>query len=395
MNIKLARRMYKIKPSATLAITDKANARKAAGEDIIGLGAGEPDFDTPLAARQAAIDAINNGMTKYTAVQGTIELRRAICEKFKNENGLSYQEDEVLVSVGAKHSIYNLCQALLDDGDEAIIPAPYWVSYPDMVQLADGIPVIIHTDIEHGFKITPNELKGALTENTRLLILNSPSNPTGSVYSSEELKALGKVLADFPKVIILSDDIYEHIYWAAEPFCNILNVCPELAARTIVVNGVSKAYAMTGWRIGYAAGPRDLISAMKTVQSQSTSNPSSIAQAAATAALTGPQEERKAMVAAFKQRHDYVISMLNSIKGMRCIASDGSFYAFPHVQGLIDAVDGVNDDAALAEYLINELGVALVPGSAFGAPGYLRLSFATDLASLKEALSRIAKRFNH
>ena len=394
MKIRLAHRTQKIKPSLTLAITAKANALKAAGEDVIGLGAGEPDFDTPDVAKQAAIDAINAGMTKYTAVAGTVELRQAICDKLSRENQLSYELNQILVSVGAKHSIYNLCQALLDAGDEVIIPAPYWVSYPDMVQLADGTPVIIHTEIEQQFKITPKELKGALTSNTRLLILNSPSNPTGSVYNQAELRALGDILLDYPKIVILSDDIYEHIYWADEPFCNIANVCPELIERTVVINGVSKAYAMTGWRIGYAAGPVELISAMTTIQSQSTSNSTSISQAAATAALNSSTDELNKMVAAFKERHDYVVAMLNSIRGVRCIASDGSFYAFPNVQGLIDQIDGINDDVALADYLISELGVALVPGSAFGAPGYMRLSFATDLSTLKDALTRIAKRFN-
>lgn len=394
MIIKLARRTQKIKPSPTLAITAKANALKAAGEDVIGLGAGEPDFDTPQVAKQAAIDAINAGMTKYTAVAGTVELRQAISDKFKRENQLDYELDQILVSVGAKHSIYNLCQALLDEGDEVIIPAPYWVSYPDMVQLAEGTPVIIHTEIEQNFKITPNELKGALNDKTRLLILNSPSNPTGSVYNAAELRALGDVLIDFPKIVILSDDIYEHIYWADESFCNIANVCPELSERCVVINGVSKAYAMTGWRIGYAAGPIELISAMKTIQSQSTSNPTSIAQAAATAALNSPAQDLKHMVDAFKERHDYVVAMLNSINGIRCIASHGAFYAFPHVKGLIDAVDDVNNDVELAEYLLNKLGIALVPGSAFGAPGYMRLSFATDLSTLKDALTRLAQRFN-
>ncbi len=394
MIIKLAHRTQKIKPSVTLAITAKANALKAAGEDVIALSAGEPDFDTPQLAKQAAIDAINAGMTKYTAVAGTVELRQAIRDKFKRENQLDYELDQILVSVGAKHSIYNLCQALLDAGDEVIIPAPYWVSYPDIVKLAEGTPVVIHTEIEQQFKITAKELKGALTDKTRLLILNSPSNPTGSVYSATELRALADVLFDYPKVVILSDDIYEHIFWANDPFCNIVNVCPELSERSIVINGVSKAYAMTGWRIGYAAGPAELISAMKTIQSQSTSNPTSIAQVAAAAALNSPTDDLNNMVKAFKTRHDYVVAMLNSIKGVHCIKSTGAFYAFPQVQGLIDAVDGVNDDVGLAEYLISELGVALVPGSAFGAPGYMRLSFATDLATLKDALTRIAKRFN-
>ena len=394
MTIKLSHRSQKVKPSPTLAITAKANALKAAGEDVIGLGAGEPDFDTPEVAKQAAIAAINAGMTKYTAVPGTNELRQAVCDKLQRENQLRYELDQILVSVGAKHSIYNLCQALLDDGDEAIIPSPYWVSYPDMVQLAGGVPVFIHTGIDQNFKITPEELKGALNSRTRLLILNSPSNPTGSVYSQEELSALAEILLDYPKVVILSDDIYEHIFWAEKPFCNIINVCPELLDRSVIINGVSKAYAMTGWRIGYAAGPQALITAMKTIQSQSTSNPTSIAQAAATAALNSPAEELNTMVSAFKERHDYVVSMLNSIKGVRCIESDGSFYAFPNMQGLIDQVDGVNNDVELADYLISDLGVALVPGSAFGAPGYMRLSFATDLETLKDALTRIAKRFN-
>ncbi len=394
MTIKLSHRSQKVKPSPTLAITAKANALKAAGEDVIGLGAGEPDFDTPEVAKQAAISAINAGMTKYTAVNGTNELRQAICDKFKRENQLDYDLDQILVSVGAKHSIYNLCQALLNEDDEAIIPAPYWVSYPDMVQLAGGIPVIIHTDIDQQFKITPDELKGALNNSTRLLILNSPSNPTGSVYSEAELKALAKILLDYPKVVILSDDIYEHIFWAEKSFCNIVNVCPELTPRCAVINGVSKAYAMTGWRIGYTAGPVELITAMKTIQSQSTSNPTSIAQAAATAALNSPSEDLNHMVSAFKERHDYVVAMLNSIRGIRCIKSDGSFYAFPNMQELIDDLNGVNNDVELADYLISKLGVALVPGSAFGAPGYMRLSFATDLSTLKDALARIAKHFN-
>lgn len=381
--------MLRVKPSPTLAVTARANALRAAGNDIIGLGAGEPDFDTPQHIKQAAIDAINAGFTKYTAVDGTPELKQAIINKFSSDNNLSYEPEQVLVSCGGKQSFYNLCQALLNDGDEVIIPAPYWVSYPDMVLLADGQPVIIEADISQHFKFTPQQLEAAITQRTRLVVINSPSNPTGMVYSRSELEAIGDVLRQHPDVLIASDDMYEHILWSDEPFCNIVNTCPDLYERTIVLNGVSKAYSMTGWRIGYAAGPANLIKAMKKIQSQSTSNPTSISQVAAQAALEGDQVCIQQMLVAFKQRHDRVVEGLNAIEGVSCLPSQGAFYAFPDMRGYIDKVDGVEDDVQLAEYLIEKAGVALVPGSAFGSPGYMRLSFATSTENLEEALCRL------
>ncbi len=298
--------------------------------------------------------------------------------------------DQILVSCGGKQSFFNLCQALLDAGDEVIIPAPYWVSYPDIALLADAIPVAVLAGAEQHFRITPEQLDEAITPNTRLLVLNSPSNPTGSAYGRRELEALGDVLRRHPDVLIATDDMYEHILWAEEPFCNIVNACPDLKDRTIVLNGVSKAYAMTGWRIGYAAGPAELIRAMKKIQSQSTSSPTSISQVAAQAALEGDQSCIKPMLAAFKERHDFIVGALNEIDGIRCERADGTFYCFPNMQGVIDRLAHVSDDVALAEYLLSEAGVALVPGSAFGAPGYLRLSFATSLDNLREAAKRLA-----
>ena len=391
LNIKLSDRVQRIKPSPTLTITAHANALKAAGKDVIGLGAGEPDFDTPDHIKQAAIDAIHAGMTKYTAVDGTVELKQAVISKFKNENGFDYVPSQVLVSCGGKQSFYNLCQALLNAGDEVIIPAPYWVSYPDMVLLADATPVNIDTDIDQQFKITPAQLEAALTPRTRLVVINSPSNPSGMAYTKAELAALGEVLRQHPDVLVASDDMYEHILWADEPFCNILNACPDLYERTIVLNGVSKAYSMTGWRIGYAAGPENLIQAMKNVQSQSTSNPTSISQAAAQVALEGDQDCIAEMLQAFKARHDHVVEGLNAIEGVHCLQGDGTFYAFPDVHGLIERIAGVNDDVELAEYILDQTGVALVPGSAFGRPGYMRLSFATSMANLDEALRRLSQ----
>jgi aspartate aminotransferase len=388
--MKLSQRVQRIQPSPTLAVTARANELKAAGQDIIGLGAGEPDFDTPEHIKAAAIAALNAGMTKYTAVDGTASLKRAIIDKFSRDNGLDYAPDQVLVSCGGKQSFFNLAQAVLDEGDEVIIPAPYWVSYPDMVKLADATPVIVDAGIEQSFRITPQQLATALTPRTRLVVINSPSNPTGQAYPRSELDALGEVLRDYPDVLIATDDMYEHILWADEPFSNILNVCPDLYHRTLVLNGVSKAYSMTGWRIGYAGGPKTVIQAMKKIQSQSTSNPTSISQAAAEAALNGDQSCVAEMRSAFKTRHDAVVEGLNRIDGIRCLPSMGTFYVFPDVRGLIDRLDGVNDDVQLAEYLIENVGVALVPGSAFGAPGYLRLSFATSMDNLNEALGRIS-----
>ena len=394
MEIQLSQRVQRIKPSQTLAVTARAKALRAAGRDIIGLGAGEPDFDTPEHIKQAAIEALHEGFTKYTAVDGTPELKQAVVDKFARENQLTYVPEQVLVSCGGKHSFYNLVQALLDPGDEVIIPAPYWVSYPDMVLLADGTPVIIEAGLSQGFKISAQQLDEAITPRTRMVVLNSPSNPTGVAYSRAELAALGEVLRHHPRVVIATGDMYEHILWSDEPFANILNACPDLYERTIVLNGVSKAYSMTGWRIGYAAGPKRLIQAMKNIQSQSTSNPTSISQVAATAALSGDQSCIQSMLKAFKERHDFVVSGLNAIKGVRCLPSQGAFYSFPNMQDAIAALDGVNDDIDLAEYLLERAGVALVPGSAFGAPGYLRLSFATSLDNLRAALGRVGSVLN-
>lgn len=389
MDVHLSTRVQRIKPSPTLAVTARAAALRAAGKDIIGLGAGEPDFDTPDHIKQAAIKAIQDGFTKYTDVAGTPQLKRAVIDKFKRENGLNYTPAQILVSVGGKQSFFNLAQALLNPGDEVIIPAPYWVSYPDMVLLADGVPVVIAAGIDQQFKITPAQLEQAITPLTRLVVINSPSNPTGTAYTREELAALGEVLRRHPAIMIATDDMYEHILWTPQPFANILNACPDLYERTIVLNGVSKAYSMTGWRIGYAGGPAPLIEAMKNIQSQSTSNPTSISQVAAQAALEGDQSFIPHMCKAFKERHDFVVKELNTIPGVRCIPGQGTFYTFPNVDGVVARLPGLHSDVELAEFLINEAGVALVPGSAFGAPGHLRLSFATDLETLREALRRL------
>ncbi len=389
--MKVSHRANSIKPSPTIAVSAKAAELKAAGKDIISLAAGEPDFDTPDFVKAAAIKSIEAGFTKYTAVDGTPGLKKAIQNKFKQENDLDYDLDQILVSVGCKHSIYNLMQAFLDPGDEVIIPAPYWVSYPDMVQLTGAEPVILKTGIEDDFKITPKQLKGAINENTRMLIMNSPSNPTGSNYTEEELRALGEVLIDHPEILIASDDIYEHILWGADRFVNIVNACPELYAQTIVLNGVSKAYSMTGWRIGYAAGSVDVIKAMKKIQSQSTSNPTSTAQVAAQAALEGDQSVVREWCQLFKTRHDFVCAELNKIEGVRCRASEGTFYSFPDMSDVIDRMPSINNDIDLAEYLLEEAGVAVVPGSAFGAPGCMRLSYATSMELLEESMARMAK----
>ncbi|KAF0192503.1 MAG: aspartate aminotransferase [Gammaproteobacteria bacterium] len=391
MTIQVSKRALSIKPSPTLAVTARAKELKAAGKDIIGLGAGEPDFDTPEHIKKAAIDAIKKGFTKYTAAEGTPELKQAIIAKFQRDNALAYKADQILVSCGAKHSLYNLAQALLNPGDEVIIPAPYWVSYPDIALLAGAVPVIVSAGLDQGFKISAKQLESAITSMTRLVVINSPSNPTGVGYTRKELSALANVLKNHPKITIVSDDIYEHIWWADDPFCNILNVCPELYNRTLVVNGVSKSYSMTGWRIGYTAGPANVIKAMANIQSQSTSNPTSIAQVAAQAALEGDQGCIQEMVVAFKKRHDFVVAALNDIDGVECLESQGAFYSFPNMREVIKKLDGVHNDLELAEYLINEANVALVPGSAFGAPGYMRLSFATDMKTLEKAMQRLKK----
>ncbi|AKO52245.1 aspartate aminotransferase [Marinobacter psychrophilus] len=391
MDLQLSSRVQSIKPSPTLAVTNIAAELRAAGQDIIGLGAGEPDFDTPDHIKAAAIEAIHNGQTKYTAVDGTPALKKAIIAKFKRDNGLNYEANQILVSSGGKQSFFNLALAVLNAGDEAIIPAPYWVSYPDMVLVAEGKPVILKSTAETRFKITPQQLEGAITDRTRLFVINSPSNPSGMAYTLEELQALGDVLKKYPHVMIATDDMYEPIIWTGKPFCNILNATPELYDRTFVLNGVSKAYAMTGWRIGYAAGPAKVIGAMKKIQSQSTSNPASISQAAAQAALDGSQDCVQTMVTAFHKRHDYLVEALNTLPGVECLRGDGTFYAFPSFQGAIDADSSVSNDVEFAEKLLKEAGVALVPGSAFGMPGHMRLSFATSQEILTNAIERLKK----
>ncbi len=390
MSTPLSERVQRIKPSPTLAVTAKANALKAAGKDVIGLGAGEPDFDTPDFIKEAAIKAINAGFTKYTPVGGTVSLKKAIIAKFQRDNGLSYEPSQILVSCGGKQSFYNLAQALLNPGDEVIIPAPYWVSYPDMVLLADGAPVIVSAGIDQHFKITPAQLEAAITSRTKLVVINSPSNPTGVAYSAAELAALGEVLRRYPQVYIATDDIYEHILWTEEKFSNILTVCPDLYDRTVVLNGVSKVYSMTGWRIGYCGGAKDLIEAMTNIQSQSTSNPTSISQVAAEAGLNGDQSCIGVMNQAFRERHDYVYAALQAMDGVEVAPADGTFYIFPSFQPVIERL-GLANDIAFAELLLNEAGVALVPGSAFGAEGCARISFATGMSNLTKALERIAK----
>lgn len=385
----LSDRVELIKPSPTLAVTTRARELRAQGRDVIGLGAGEPDFDTPQNIKDAAVDAIAKGMTRYTAVDGTPELKQAVRDKFARENGLDYDSSQILVSAGAKHSLYNMIMALIGAGDEVIIPAPYWVSYPDIVKLAGGDPVIVEADMEAGFLITPDQLSAAITNRTKLVLLNSPSNPTGAVYSRRELEALGEVLRAHPGVVIASDDIYEHVLWGEEPFSNIAMACPDLKDQVMVINGVSKAYAMTGWRIGYAAGPANIIGAMRKIQGQSTSNAASISQAAALEALTGPQEFIPPMVAAFKERHDHVVDRLNKISGVRCLPCAGTFYAFPDFSEAISGCDNITDDLELSAWILDSAEVALVPGTAFGAPGFIRISYATDLKTLDEALDRI------
>jgi aspartate aminotransferase len=390
LDITLSQRVQKVKPSPTLAITAMVAQQRAEGRDIIGLGAGEPDFDTPEHIKAAAVEALKAGRTKYTAVDGLPSLKDAVIEKFKRDNALEYAPDQILVSVGGKQSFFNMAQAYLNPGDQAIIPSPYWVSYPDMVLLAGGEPVIVAGDQSQRFKITAEQLEAAITDKTRLFVINSPSNPAGTAYTKAEMAELGEVLRRHPQILIATDDMYEHIMWADEPFANIVNACPELYDRTVVLNGVSKAYAMTGWRIGYAGGPAPLIKAMKKIQSQSTSSPATMAQVAAEAALKGDQSCVGEMREAFKRRHDLVVDGLNAIDGVECVAGDGTFYAFPSMHGLIEKLDGVNNDMDLATYLVDNAEVALVPGSAFGLEGHMRLSFATGDDVLREALQRIA-----
>ncbi len=388
---RISHRVDQIKPSATVMTSLKAMQLKAQGKDIVSLGFGEPDFDTPQHIRDAAIAAINEGKTRYTQVDGTPELKQAIIGKFHRDNELDFEPDQILVSNGGKQSLFNFFVALLNHGDEVIVPAPYWASYPDMVKLADAEPAILVGTAEHHYKITARDLRNTLNEKTRLLILNSPSNPTGKVYTEEEYRELGEVLIEHPKVFIACDEIYEHIYWGEGSYRSFLNACPGLAERVIIVNGVSKAYAMTGWRIGYLAGPQDLVAAMRKVQSQSTSCAGSVSQAAAVAALNGPQDCVEQMRDEFKRRYQYIHAALNNIPGVECPDCDGAFYAFPSFQEFLDSRDNLRDDLELTAWLLDEAGVSTVPGSAFGAPGHLRLSYAASMDYLEEAICRIRR----
>ena len=385
-----ASRLDLIKPSATIMVTMKAMELKAQGRDIVSLSAGEPDFDTPPHIREAAIAAIDEGQTRYTAVDGSPELKGAIIEKFQRDNALDYAPDQVIASNGAKQSLFNLMIAALNHDDEVIVPAPYWVSYPDMVKLADAQPVMLATTAENQFKITARQLQNSLTENTRMIILNSPSNPTGKVYTVDEYREIGEVLMEHPKVLVACDDIYEFIYWGEGPYRTFLNACPEMAERTLVINGVSKGYAMTGWRIGFIAGPADLVKSMRKVQSQSTSCPGSISQAAAVAALSGPQDCVEEMRRAFRARYEYMYDALNALPGVQCETCDGSFYAFPSFQEYLDGREDLRDDVELATWFLENAGVATVPGSAFGSPGHLRLSYAAGMDHLQDAVGRLA-----
>ncbi|NLA42334.1 MAG: pyridoxal phosphate-dependent aminotransferase [Smithella sp.] len=389
--MKLASRVAKVKPSETLAITAKVNVLRAQGRDVIGFGAGEPDFDTPDHIKQAAIRAIEAGFTKYTPVGGTDELKDAIIDKLKVDNSLEYKRSQVVVSCGAKHTLYNLAQALFEEGDEVIIPAPYWVSYPDIVVLAGGTPVILNTLEKDGFKMKPEQLKASITGRTRAVIFNGPSNPTGAAYSQDELKALAAVLTD-TEIFAISDDIYEKILYADFPFANIAMADPRLLSRTIVVNGVSKAYAMTGWRIGYAAGPEEIIGAISKIQSQNTSNPTSISQKASVAALRGDQRVVSAMAAEFRKRKDYIVGALNDIPGIFCPIPEGAFYVFPNVSALYGrSHEGkkISNSTEFIEYLLDGANVATVPGAAFGSDDHIRLSYATSMRNIEEGVRRI------
>ena len=380
--------LKRIKPSPTIAVTTKAREMRAAGKDVIGLGAGEPDFDTPDNIKEAAIEAIKKGDTKYTAVDGTPDLKKAIVEKFKRENDLSYTTDQITVGTGGKQVLYNTFMATLNKGDEVIIPAPYWVSYPDMVLLAGGTPRIVKCDEKDGFKLSAKKLEKAISKKTKWLILNSPSNPTGAAYSKKEIEELGKVLLKNKKVFILSDDIYEHIRYGNYNFYTIAQIS-KLKERTLTMNGVSKSYAMTGWRIGYAAGPKEIITAIRKIQSQSTSNPSSISQAAAVEALNGQQDFIKDRAEAFKERRDFVVESLNNIKGLNCLTPNGAFYVFPSCKGLLNKKTKLKTDTEFVQKLLEKSMVAVVQGSAFGLNGYFRISYATSMENLKKALSRI------
>ena len=380
--------LKRIKPSPTIAVTQKARELRAAGKDVIGLGAGEPDFDTPENIKNAAIKAIKRGDTKYTAVDGTPELKKAIIKKFKRENKLNYSIDQITVGSGGKQVLYNTFMATLNRGDEVIIPAPFWVSYPDMVLLAGGKPKIIKCTEKEGFKLTAKKLKNAITKKTKWIILNSPSNPTGAGYSKKEIQDLAKVLIRYKKILILSDDIYEHIRYDNFKFFTIAQIS-KLKDRTLTMNGVSKSYAMTGWRIGYAAGPKDIIKAIGKIQSQSTSNPSSISQAAAVEALNGKQGFIKTRAKAFRERRNFVVKNLNNIKGINCLTPNGAFYVFPSCKGLLNKKTRLKNDTSFVQKLLEKENVAVVQGSAFGLDGYFRISYATSMKNLKKAMSRI------
>ncbi len=390
MNNPISERVRKVKPSATIAISSKAMEMRSAGINVISMSAGEPDFDTPQHIKDAAKVAMDNGMTKYTQVDGVPDLKEAIIKKFRNDNELSYKPENILVSTGAKQTLYNLFQAILGDGDEVIIISPYWVSYPDMVLLADAKPVFVDTFQENNFSLDLNAFSNAINEKTKLVIINSPSNPTGITFTRSDYESIGAILENYPNAYVATDDMYEYIYWGEEPFVSFAQACPALFDRTITINGVSKSYAMTGWRIGYCGGPTDVIGAMKKVQSQSTSNPSSISQAATIAALNSSKDDIYTMVEQYKIRHDYLCSALNAIEGFRTSPGTGAFYLFPDVKNVIEN-KGFSDDVELSEYLIESANVAVVPGSAFGSKGYIRLSYATSLENIKEAVERISK----
>ena len=384
----LSNRIQKVKPSATITISAKAMELRANGIDVISLSAGEPDFDTPEHIKKAAIEAINKGQTKYTQVDGTPELKDAIINKFSKDNNLHYQRENIIVSTGAKQTLFNLFQSVLGSDDEVVIISPYWVSYPDMVILADANPVIMKTHQEDNFDIDMDSFRAALTDKTKLLILNSPSNPTGITYTKAQYESMGKILSDYPNVLIATDDMYEHIYWGNEPFTSFAEVCPNLFDRTITINGVSKAYAMTGWRIGYCGAPKTIVQGMKKIQGQSTSNPSSISQVAAIAALNGPHDAVNMMVNEYKKRHDYLCDALNKINGFNTSPGTGAFYLFPEVSSVIES-KGFADDIEFSSFLIDQANVAVIPGSAFGAEGCIRISYATSMELLKESIARI------
>ena len=395
LNTLIAERMSLIKPSPTMAVTKMAAEMKAAGQDIIGLGAGEPDFDTPDHIKNAAIEAIKNGETKYTAVDGTPALKKAIAKKFYKDNSIKYNIDEIIVSVGGKQVLYNALMSSINPGDEVIIPSPFWVSYPDMVSLAGGVPIIVEGKEKNNFKIQPEDIRDKISTKTKWIIINSPSNPTGSSYSAEELRDIGNLLLEYENIFVMSDDIYEKIIYDDFKFFSLAEVVPELKDRILTVNGVSKAYAMTGWRIGYAGGPKHLITAMSKLQSQSTSNPSSISQAAALAALEGPEEFLLERNERFKNRRDMVVKMLNECDGLSCIKPSGAFYVYPSCSGIIgkSSKEGklIENSIDFSSYLLESVGVAVVPGSAFGADPFFRISYATSESILEEACNRIKK----